>query len=131
MAMPVTARQHQQLNAALFSSNPPQYLIQAQQLQQQSRSPRAGANRPPGLHLMSFEGVELVHHNAATRELHQAEKLATEQHKNAFQFDTITPKSKMASPTAAGGASDNCKLFCKKKNLKPLQQIRKHPYELN
>lgn len=57
-------------------------------------SPRASAPTRPPLNLIGFEGVELVHHNA-NRELHQAEKLATEQHKNAFQFDTITPKGAM------------------------------------
>lgn len=80
----------QQATSALFSSNPPQYLIQAHELQRNGRSPKS----PRRLNLMSFEGVELVHHNV-NRELHQAEKLvetAAQQNKTAFQFDTMTPK---------------------------------------
>lgn len=87
-ALPASPPSQHRLNAALFSSNPPQYLIQAQQLQQQQQQqPSRPSPRRP-LNLLSFEGVELVHHNA-NRELHQAEKLAAS---NAFQFDTITPK---------------------------------------
>lgn len=59
-------------------------------MQRNGRSPKS----PRRLNLMSFEGVELVHHNA-NRELHQAEKLvetAAQQNKTAFQFDTMTPK---------------------------------------
>ncbi|XP_063707081.1 transmembrane protein 132E [Culicoides brevitarsis] len=71
--------------SGLFSNNPPQYLIQAHELQRNGKSPKS----PRRLNLMSFEGVELVHHNA-NRELHQAEKLV--ETANNFQFDTMTPK---------------------------------------
>lgn len=90
----ILSAQHQMNAAALFSSNPLQYIINAQQqLQVSAESSLARTRRP--LNLMSFEGIELVHHNANNRELHQAEKIvesAEQQQKTAFRFDTITPK---------------------------------------
>lgn len=98
----ILSAQHQLNAAALFSSNPPQYLINAQQLQVAGVAAAAAAAAIEGsparrrrpLNLMSFEGIELVHHNS-NRELHQAEKIvenAEQLQKSAFRFDTITPK---------------------------------------
>lgn len=96
----LNATQHQ-LNAALFSSNPPQYIIQAHGIHNNGRSPKS----PRRLNLRSFdqqfEGIELQTTNPnPNRELHMAEKLveiAAQQNKNAFQFDTMTPKKPSSS----------------------------------
>lgn len=50
-----------------------------------------------------------MHHNAGNRELHQAEKLATEENKNAFKFDTITPKNKVEADTENSGEEKEVK----------------------
>lgn len=101
----ILSAQHQMNAAALFSSNPPQYLINAQQLQAAAvanAEQNSPARRRRPLNLMSFEGIELVHHNS-NRELHQAEKIvetAEQLQKSAFRFDTITPK-RSTSPNVA------------------------------
>lgn len=97
----IMSAQHQMNASALFSSNPPQYIINAQQLQAVAAESSPARHRRP-LNLLSFEGIELVHHNA-NRELHQAEKIvenAEQQQKTAFRFDTITPKRPLEASTS-------------------------------
>lgn len=104
----VLSAQHQMNTAALFSSNPPQYLINAQQLQAAAAAASAEnspARRRRPLNLMSFEGIELVHHNP-NRELHQAEKIVETAEKSAFRFDTITPKKQLSPQTVSSQAKN-------------------------